>query len=29
LVFFGSVQFFRFFAYKTETEPNQLVFSKF
>jgi len=25
---FGSVRFFRFFAYKTETEPNRLVFSK-
>jgi hypothetical protein len=28
-VFFGSVRFFRFFAYKTEIEPNRLVFSKF
>jgi hypothetical protein len=26
---FGSVWFFQFQAYKTETEPNQLVFSKF
>jgi len=26
---FGSVRFFRFFAYKTETEPNRPVFSKF
>jgi hypothetical protein len=25
---FGSVQFFWFFAYKTETEPNRPVFSK-
>jgi hypothetical protein len=25
---FGSVRFFRFFAYKTETEPNQSGFSK-
>jgi hypothetical protein len=25
---FGSVWFFRFFAYKTETEPNRPVFSK-
>jgi len=25
---FGSVRFFRFFAYKTETEPNRPVFSK-
>jgi hypothetical protein len=25
----GSVQFFRFQAYKTETEPNWSVFSKF
>jgi hypothetical protein len=24
----GSVQFFWFFAYKTETEPNRMVFSK-
>jgi hypothetical protein len=32
LVFFcglGSVRFFRFQAYKTETEPNRSVFSKF
>jgi len=27
-VFFGSVRFFQFFAYKTETELNRLVFSK-
>jgi hypothetical protein len=26
---FGSVRFFWFFAYKTETEPNRPVFSKF
>ena len=26
---FGSVWFFQFFAYKTEPEPNRLVFSKF
>jgi hypothetical protein len=26
---FGSVRFFRFQAYKTETEPNRSVFSKF
>jgi hypothetical protein len=26
---FGSVRFFRFFASKTETEPNRPVFSKF
>jgi hypothetical protein len=26
---FGSVRFIRFFAYKTETEPNQPVFLKF
>jgi hypothetical protein len=26
---FGSVWFFWFFAYKTETEPNRPVFSKF
>jgi hypothetical protein len=25
----GSVRFFRFQAYKIETEPNRLVFSKF
>ena len=25
---FGSVRFFRFFVYKTKTEPNWLVFSK-
>jgi hypothetical protein len=25
---FGSVRFFRFFAYKTKTEPNRPVFSK-
>jgi hypothetical protein len=25
---FGSVRFFRFFVYKTETEPNWPVFSK-
>jgi hypothetical protein len=29
LVFSVSVQFFRFFSYKTETEPNRPVFSKF
>jgi hypothetical protein len=27
--FFGSVRFFRFFAYKTEIEPNRLIFLKF
>ena len=26
---FGSVWFFQFQAYKTETEPNRSVFSKF
>jgi hypothetical protein len=26
--FVGSVRFFRFFGYKTETEPNRPVFSK-
>jgi hypothetical protein len=26
---FGSVRFFRFFTYKTKTEPNRLVFLKF
>jgi hypothetical protein len=26
---FGSVRFFQFFAYKTETEPSRPVFSKF
>jgi hypothetical protein len=26
---FGSVRFFQFFAYKTETEPNRPVFLKF
>jgi hypothetical protein len=25
---FSSVRFFRFFAYKTETEPNRPIFSK-
>jgi hypothetical protein len=25
---FGSVRFFQFFVYKTETEPNRPVFSK-
>jgi hypothetical protein len=31
LVFFGlgSVEFFQFQTYKTETEPNRLVFKKF